>query len=654
MHVVGTAGHVDHGKSTLVEALTGIDPDRLREEKEREMTIVLGFAWLTLPNGKPVGIVDVPGHKDFIKNMLAGVGGIDAALLVIAADEGMMPQTQEHLDILNLIQVNGGVIALTKVDLVDDPEWLELVIADVMEQVEGTPLENAPIVPVSARTGEGLDKLLAELEGCLANIPERADLGRPRLPIDRVFTIAGFGTVVTGTLADGTLRVGQEIEIVPSGRRARIRGLQTHKHKIDEAVPGSRVAINLTGVDRDEVSTGEVITLPGWLRPTVLVDVQVHYLASAPQPLKHNTEVDFFQGAAEIPARVRLLGVETLAPGEVGWAQLRLSQPVALVRGDRFILRWLSPSVTVGGGVVVDPSPGRRHRRFRPEVIERLETLAHGTPEEIVLQALEAAQPCEARELVKRLTLPLDVIESALNELLASKQVLILDDLADELHPQGTLTELSRPEASGRFVVSAFGWQEIEGRMRAALSGYHQAYPLRRGMPREELRSRLQERLPHLGGRLFNQVVALAVQKGIVSQNLASVWLADHVVRLNAEQQHKVDALLQRLERAGYASPSITECIEQVGEDVYAALVEGNTLVPLNKDVVYLSETVAEMQDRVVAHIRQQGAVTIAQVRDLLNASRKYSLALMEYLDEQRVTRRVGDTRVLRVRADAG
>jgi selenocysteine-specific elongation factor len=325
-----------------------------------------------------------------------------------------------------------------------------------------------------------------------------------------------------------------------------------------------------------------------------------------------------------------------------------LSQPVALVRGDRFILRWLSPSVTVGGGIVVDPSPGRRYRRFRPEVIERLETLAHGTPQEIVLQALETSQPCEARELIKRLTLPLETIESALNDLLAGGQVLILDDL------EGSLAELGRPDTSGRFVVSSFGWQEIEERARVALSSYHQAHPLRQGMPREEMRSRLQERLSHLSGRLFNQVVALAVHRGLVGENETSVWLAGHVVRLNADQQAKVDALLQRLGRAGYASPSVAECVAQVGEDVYAALVEGGTLIPLNEDVVYLSETVAEMQERVAAHIRQQGSVTIAEVRDLLSASRKYALALMEYLDEQRVTRRIGDTRVLRARSEAG
>jgi selenocysteine-specific elongation factor len=642
MHVIGTAGHVDHGKSTLVQALTGIDPDRLREEKEREMTIVLGFAWLTLPGGEPVGIIDVPGHKDFIKNMLAGVGGIDAALLVIAADEGIMPQTREHLAILDLLHVNGGVIALTKVDLVDDPEWLELVTSDVMEQVEGTCMENASIVSVSARTGEGLDTLVAELGKCLRDVPERADRGRPRLPIDRVFTISGFGTVVTGTLMDGTLRVGQEVEIVPSGETARIRGLQTHKTKLTEAVPGSRVAINLSGVSKDEIATGEVVTVPGWLGPTTMIDVQLYYLPDAPQSLKHNADVDFFCGAAEVPARVRLLGVEALAPGETGWAQLRLNRPVALVRGDRFILRWLSPSITVGGGVVVDPAPRRRHRRFRSEVIELLERLAHGTPEEIVLQALEKQQPCEARELLKRLTLPPESIASALNAVLTDGRVLIVDDL------EGTATLSPRPETSGRTLISAFGWHATVGRMRAVLEAYHNVHPLRQGMPREELRSRLQERMSRLSGKLFNQLIARAAHEGAVGENEASVWSAEHVVQFTPEQRQRVDDLLSLFRRSPYTTPSVSECVSRLGDELFGALVENGTLIRLSAEVVYLDGTVLEMRERVVDQIRQQGSVTIAQVRDLLSVSRKYALALMEYLDEQRVTRRVGDVRVLR------
>jgi selenocysteine-specific elongation factor len=497
-------------------------------------------------------------------------------------------------------------------------------------------------VPVSAHTREGLDQLVAELQACLQDIPERADRGRPRLPVDRVFTVSGFGTVVTGTLSDGTLRTGQEVEIVPGGRVARIRGLQTHKQEIDEAVPGSRVAVNLTGVSKDEVETGQVVTLPGWLQGTVLVDVQLEYVSGAPAPLKHNAEVDFFSGAAEVPARVRLLGVETLAPGSSGWAQLRLSRPVALVRGDRFILRWLSPSITVGGGMVIDPAPGRRHRRFRQEVIERLETLAHGTPEEILLQALEADQPNEARHLVERVNLPLETVSTAINALLSEKQLLVLDDL------DGALAELARPEKSARYLVSAFGWREIAERMAAALGAYHRAHPLRQGMSREELRSRLQERLPGLGGRLFNQVIALAAHQGLVAQNETSIWASEHVVRFSPEQQGQVDALIARFKSQGYMSPSVAECTAAVGEDVFLSLVEGGTLVRLSDDVAYLTETFEEMKARVVERIRETGALTIANVRDLFGASRKYALALMEYLDEQRVTRRRGDVRVLR------
>ncbi len=642
MYVIGTAGHVDHGKSTLVKALTGIDPDRLREEKEREMTIVLGFAWFALPGGESVGVVDVPGHKDFIKNMLAGVGGIDAALLVIAADEGIMPQTREHLDILNLLDVPGGIIVLTKTDLVQDPEWLDLVMADVMEQVQGTCLENAPIVPVSARTGQGLEELKAEISRCLQRVPARTDRGRPRLPIDRVFTVAGFGTIVTGTLIGGTLDIGQEVEILPAGLQGRIRGLQTHKEKIGQAMPGSRVAVNLSGVNKEQVQIGDVLTLPNLLRSTQLVDVRLRYLAHAPKPLKHNTEVDFFCGAAQTPAHVRLLGADQIVPGETAWAQLRLDAPMALVRHDRFIIRWLSPSITVGGGLVIDPTPARRHRRFKPEVIARLETLAFGTPEELVLQALEQKQPCEARELFKQVSLPVEQAAQILNELIATRQIYVLDDLGDLPNP------LNNPASSGRFILSAAGWRNLAGWMRMVLEAFHAAQPLRVGMPREELRSRLQDRFPGLSGKLFNQVIARAVWEQRIGENEASVWVVDHQVQFSPAQQAQIDALLQVFRRAPFTTPSVAECEAQVGEAVFNALVELGVLTRLSGDVALLSETVVEMRNRVVDYLRQNNSITVAQVRDLFDASRKYALALMEYLDEQRVTRRVGDVRMLR------
>src|SRR5436190_5787436 len=356
MYVIGTAGHVDHGKSTLVLALTGIDPDRLQEEKAREMTIDLGFAWLTLPSGREVSIVDVPGHERLIKNMLAGVGGLDAALLVIAADEGPMPQTDEHLDILNLLGVSKGIVVLTKRDLVDD-EWLALMQEEVRERLKGSTLQDAPIVPVSARMGQGLDDLREEIDRLLLDTEPRADRGRPRLPIDRAFTVAGFGTVVTGTLIDGSLRVGQEVSILPPGLKARIRGLQSHKHKVESIGPGNRVAVNIVGLDVDDLSRGMVLTTPGWLQPTGRVDVYLSLVPDAPAPVEQNDPLDFFTGSAETPARITLLDTERLQPGQSGWAQLRLQELIAAAKGDRYIVRQPSPSLTIGGGQIVDTHP---------------------------------------------------------------------------------------------------------------------------------------------------------------------------------------------------------------------------------------------------------------------------------------------------------
>lgn len=627
MHVIGTAGHVDHGKSTLVQALTGINPDRLREEQEREMTIDLGFAWLTLPNGESVGIVDVPGHRDFIENMLAGVGGIDAALFVIAADEGVMPQTREHLAILDLLRIPGGVVALTKIDLIDDPDWLELVQADVSEALQGTVLDGAPIIPVSARTGQGLAELTAALQEVLARTPPRPDRGRPRLWIDRVFTIGGFGTVVTGTLVDGHLEVGQEVEILPRGLRARIRGLQTHKTRIQRAVPGSRVAINLTGISKQDLARGDLVTTPGWLRPTTLADVRLDLLRDAPFPLKHNAFVKFFCGSAETVARVRLLGTETLAPGESGWVQLELDDPLPLVRSDRFIIRIPSPAVTVGGGEVVDPNPGRKHRRFRPEVLARLETLARGTPAEVLLQTLERRGPLTVRDLLEVSGLG-EAAPEALAELFSTGDAVVLDAVPEP--------------APARLVVSRSWWSATTARMRDELAAYHARYPLRPGMGREELRSALR-----LDPRAYNGLLARAAADGLIVDEAATVRLPEHQVRFTPQQQQAVDDLLARFRAAPYATPSVKEAAALVGEEVLGVLLARGDLVQVSPEVLFLRETYEEMVERIRTHIQQQGSITLAQVRDLFQTSRKYAQALLEYLDGVGVTRRVGDERVL-------
>lgn len=637
MRVIGTAGHVDHGKSRLVEALTGIDPDRLKEEKEREMTIDLGFAWLTLPSGESVGIVDVPGHRDFIENMLAGVGGIDAALFVVAADEGVMPQTREHLAILDLLGVRNGVVALTKMDLIEDEEWLELVQLDVAELLEDTVLADAAMVPVSARTGHGLRDLLAELDRLLENVPPRSNLGRPRLPVDRVFTIAGFGTVMTGTLIDGDLRVGQEVEVLPQGLKARVRGLQTHKEKIERAVPGSRVAINLTGVSKDEVRRGDVVTLPGWLKPTTLVDVRLRYLDSAPRPLRHNVPLKFFSGSAEVMARARLLDSEAIPPGGEGWVQLRLAEPVALVRGDRFIVRQPSPAVTVGGGQVIDPHPGRRHRRFRSEVIDKLATLARGSPAEILLQSLEISQPCQLRELVKRSGLAAEEAGQALQELLDSQQVLLLDSRIEKIPNTQYLV------ANNPYLISAMGWERLSDKPVIALREYHRRHPLRQGMPREELKSQL-----GLSTKILNEVATRAVSEGKLVDEEATLRLPEHQVKFSPDQERQVQQLLAACRENPYTTPSVADSEALVGAEVLNALIQQGRLVQVSEDVLFLGETYEEMVERIIGHIKERGSITVAQVRDMFAASRKYALALMEHLDERRVTKRVGDERVLR------
>jgi len=638
VRVIGTAGHVDHGKSTLVKALTGIDPDRLKEEKEREMTIDLGFAWLRLPSGEQVGVVDVPGHQDFIKNMLAGVGGIDAALFIIAADESVMPQTREHLAILDLLKVPAGVIALTKTDMAESEEWIELVEAEVMEVVEGTVLEDAPIVPVSAVTGQGLDRLRETLDEVLAEVPPRPDRGRPRLPVDRVFTVAGFGTVVTGTLSDGSLHVGQEVEILPAGLKARIRGLQTHKHKIEVAVPGSRVAINLTGVGTDDLKRGDVVTIPGWLVPTQLVDARLDYLADAPRALRHNQEVEFFGGATEVMAHARLLGTRSLAPGQSGWLQFRLAERVPLVKGDRFIIRQPSPSLTIGGGVVVDPLPRRRHRRFRTEVIQRLETLAHGTPADLLLEALDRRGPIPARTLIADGALPAESAAEVLHQLLQAGQVFILSPGSGQASEN-----LKSLAASPQYVASLAGWATLISRLSGEVGNFHRAHPLRQGMAREALKSRLK-----LETRLFNEAVAHAAAEGTLVANETLIRLPEHAVRFSSGQQEAIDRLLGEFRRAPYTTPSYKDSVAALGEDVVLALVETGQLVRLSPDVLLLTQTYDELVAWVREHIAKHGGVNVAQVRDAFKTSRKYALALMEYLDDQRITRRVGDERVLR------
>ena len=621
MYVIGTAGHVDHGKSTLVKALTSIDPDRLPQEKEREMTIDLGFAWLTLPSGREVSIVDVPGHEKFIKNMLAGVGGIDLALLVVAADESVMPQTTEHLAILDILRVKRGLVVVTKSDLVDQ-DLVELVKAEVEDVLTGTIFEGSPMVAVSALSGQGLDQLTAAIDTLLDSTESRKDLGRPRLPVDRCFTVAGFGTVVTGTLIDGSLSVGQEVQMVLSGQKGRVRGLQSHRKKLDRADPGRRLAVNLSGISREELQRGEVITTSGWLGPTMRLDAKLKLARNAPHPLKHNEGVTFHLFTSETPARVRLLDSEEIQPGEGGWAQIHLRYPVPVVKEDLFVIR--SSEATLGGGKVADPQPSRRHRRFVSPVIQRLVAMEESTGAGVLLNAVEYWGPSDLTALSQRANLPMEEALSRTMELAQRGQVVLLGDLT--VHSEA-------------LVYSIPTWESLKKKASAALESYHRQHPLRKGIPREELRSRLgitQQAFPWMLERLSRE--------GILEEGGASVRLPRHEAALSPAQRRQVDAYIKALESEPYSPPTDGP----LDPELLALLIEEGEVIKVNETVVFAASAYQEMLEKIVAHTREHGNITVAAGRDLFDTSRKYILPLLEYLDQQHITRRVGDERVLR------
>jgi selenocysteine-specific elongation factor len=534
-----------------------------------------------------------------------------------------MPQTREHLAILDLLQVKGGVVALTKVDLLQDHEWIDLVSADIRKELDHSVFANAKIIPVSSKT-RGITDLLNELDRLLQVVTAKNDLGKPRLPIDRVFSMSGFGTVVTGTLIDGSFAVGDEIEIVPGGTKGRIRGLQTHKEKLDRAIPGSRVAINLSGLSVDELSRGQVVVRPGTYSATTLVDAQVQYLASAPKSLAHNAEVDFFSGSSQVPAHVRLLDQEELKPGANGWIQLHLSQAVALVKKDRFIIRFPSPSITVGGGFIVDPHAQTRHRRFKRDVIARLETLAQGSPEELVVQFLtgRGANPADEKEIVNATNLKPENLRPILDSRIQSGEIIAL--------------------GTGSYLSSA-AWRGLTLKMGQALDDFHRAFPLRSGMPREEMKSKL-----GLAPRIFDQVIENVLMEKVMRANADVLLRPDFSIAFKPELQKKVDTLLAQFNKSPYSPPSAQEAEDAIGAEALGTLVAQEKLIRLNEAVVLSPQAFATMRESVIAIIGSKGQITAAEVRDQFKTSRKYAIALLEYLDEKRITKRVGDARVLR------
>ncbi len=630
--ILGTAGHIDHGKTSLVKALTGIDTDRLKEEKARGITIELGFAHLDLPGGFELGIVDVPGHERFVRSMVAGVGGMDLVMLVIAADEGVMPQTREHLDICQLLGVKKGLVALTKTDMVD-PDWLGLVTEEVRDYLAGSFLEAAPIMPVSSRTGEGLDRLKDELARLAGEVEEKNGDGPFRLPVDRVFTITGFGTVVTGTLLSGEINLGNEVEVLPAALPCRVRGIQTHGRKADKGAAGQRVAVNLQGVEHTEIFRGDIVVPRGIYRPTRAIDARLDYLQTAPRELKHRATLRLHSATYEVPAKVILIDRDALLPGESTYVQLRLAKPVLLLPGDPFVLRTYSPQATLAGGTVLDPAPLRRRRRSA-EARELLQALESGEETEkirlMVAASLLSGLPLE--EIVNRTGMSVKRIESALAALLSAG-------------------ELIQVVKDPRIFLSRHAFGTLKTRLHTELQSYLKDNPMKEGMGKEELKSRIPKRSDL---RFFGPCLAALEKEGKAVAERDLVNLPGRKSGVAAEQVDLQAGVATTLRKGGMEPPTIKEFCEALGCTEKEALEHLNFLaregkaVKVKSDIFYAAEPFAAIREKLIAHLRTTGEITPPEFRELTGLSRKFMIPLLEYFDSVKLTIRAGDKRILR------
>ncbi|MBR2308951.1 MAG: selenocysteine-specific translation elongation factor [Oscillospiraceae bacterium] len=628
--IIGTAGHVDHGKTLLIKALTGIDTDRLIEEKKRGITIELGFAHLDWPDGTQAGIVDVPGHEKFIKNMLTGAGGIDLAMLVIAADDGVMPQTVEHLDILTLLGIKDGLVVITKADMVD-PEWLELMQEEIAGKVAGTFLEGKPIHTVSAYTGQGIPELREMLRQLVQKAEEKSLRIPFRLPVDRVFSVEGFGTVVTGTLIEGAIHEGDLAELVPSGIQTRIRNLQVHGKTVPTAYAGQRVAINLTNVKKTDIRRGDAVAKPGSVRVSRMLDVRLQNLKDSGRIIKHDSQVHLFHGAAELLAKVVLFGQEELKPGESCYAQLRLTEPIASKNGDRFVIRFFSPLETIGGGVILDDQP-RRHKRSDSTIQNVLQIKESGSRDDLTVQLI--------REFGTKLPTASQLVAK-----LQREEADIAQEL-DQLCSQGhALQPLPGRYAAATTIDKV--WKDCE----AILLLYHKQNPLHAGIKSAELRQKL---FKGMDQACADALINVLRQEGKLRKTADSYALSDFTVTLTKRQRNIRDRLLKIYTTSGIETPITDHIMEQFPtnertdfKQVLESLLSSGELVMLIPQICLHKDTYADIVEAAKKHFETQDSLTLAQLRDLLNTSRKYSQAIIEYFDKLHITRKDGDVHYL-------
>ncbi|RBP39568.1 selenocysteine-specific translation elongation factor [Garciella nitratireducens] len=629
--IIGTAGHIDHGKTTLIKALTGKETDRLKEEKERGISIDLGFTYFDLPSGRRAGIVDVPGHEKFIKNMLAGVGGIDIVLLVIAADEGVMPQTQEHLNILNLLEVKKGIIVLSKCDMVEE-EWLQMVEEDVREAVSNTFIENAPIIRVSSIKNIGIQELIEKIDKLTLQV-EKKDNTKPfRLPIDRVFTIKGFGTVITGTLIEGSIKEGDMAMLYPSEQEVKVRTLQVHDENVKQAYAGQRVAVNLSNIKKEQISRGDVLACKNSLQPTMMLDCKIQLLKESPFSIRNRERVRIYIGTSEILGRVVLLDREELLPGQEGYVQLRLETNSVAKPMDHLIIRFYSPMVTIGGGVVLDAYPQKR-KRFKDEVIQQLQLREKGDTKKVLLQFLKeySNQYLSLNEIQKRTGISYQELEKNYENLQEENRIIVLS-------------------ISGKKYLFHMNYiKDIDEKLQAYLNKFHQTYPLKKGASKEEIRNKILNAAP---GKIAEQLLKFLEKKGKISIHQETISLRGFTVELSREQKQIANVIEKSFKQGKFNPPNKKVWLNNQEnskeyEQVFEAFIDWGILVKITEEIYFHKDSYELAKRKLQNYFQEHKEIDVATFRDLLGTSRKYAIALLEYFDQKKFTKRIRDIRVL-------
>ena len=630
--IIGTAGHIDHGKTTLIKALTGRNTDRLKEEQKRGISIDLGFTYFDLPSGQRAGIIDVPGHEKFIKNMLAGVMGMDMVLLVVAADEGIMPQTAEHLSILDLLGIKKGFVVLTKVDLVDD-EWISLVEEEVEEEVKGTFLENSPMIKVSSTKKNGIHDVISLIDEYVNDLEDRDTSHMPRLPVDRVFTMSGFGTVITGTLLSGALNIGDDIQIYPGNHIGRIRTLQVHDENTSVAYAGQRVAINLAGVKKEDIHRGDVLAPMEQMKETRMLDVKVKLLDNIDVVIKSRTRLRLYLGTKELFCRILLLDKEVLNPGEEAYAQLRLEEEIVAKREDRFIIRFYSPMFTIGGGVVLEPNPNKKKALDR-EGIEELRLKEQGSQEDILEKIIKdkSSEFLTVKELAAITSILEDKLLEEIHSLNKKDRVIIFNLTKDT------------------YAVHMDYYYNIKDQIVHEIEEFHSKYPLRPGMSKELIRRKhLKNAAPKLGEVFIQKLI----DDGYLAQDLDIIKIKDFYIKYDEIQLKMKEDIIRNLEESLYMVPKPEEMVSILQyrkddfEEVLNSLINSGEIIRLDEEILLLKDLYEKAIILLKEFIYKNGSITVAEFRDLLNTNRKIALVLLESLDQQRITKREDNKRIL-------